>query len=385
MNEKMKLEKLLEIAESNGIGADEFRGKVQDIYRDHCRENKNWHISSLREFTGIEPQIPEDIVLETMTNCGWDDHYNWSHWTKLTGVLPTEDQIQRKYHTYINNIVANYRLQLSAEHIEELVALTGVVPILPEQLVQQAYETSVRKMCLNEVAMVESTTGITPKIADAVAQEAFRRILVNPLSWYKNGFKELQKISQATPSEETVQSAYSHHIGDTPRVFDQNRVKGFREVFELTNIAPNDDIMQDMYAMCLKARWFDDVQYFIEATQIQPSAEVVDEALSHHCNYRNINSIHKVEELTGVQLPEYVIQDAYIKFFEQRDWEWIEDLKEATGVKFALADENVQAEYLRLVHDKHYTGIDLLENVTEIEPSTEVYNAFIADIMQIGS
>ena len=117
----MLLEKLLQVAESEGIQEKQIRNKIQERYAAFVREGRLDNLRILQEATGIEP---------------------------------SEDVVQEGYAAFVR--------EGRLDDLKVLKEATGIEPSLSEDVVQERYAAFVRKGRLGNLQVLKEATGIEP-------------------------------------------------------------------------------------------------------------------------------------------------------------------------------------------------------------------------------
>ena len=415
----MRLENILEIAESMDISREEITRAIQQKYSVYLKEGRCDNFAILQEMSGVEPE--EEVVQEVYADCASKGSASGlKAWERVTGVPPklSEDVIQKGYlkllergddllsyaddleratkvkpsHAVVQeaykNCIKKCRLSDFKTLKEKFQKTTGISPELSEEFVQEQYANYTKKGWLDESKKLQEMTKIEPKLSEDTIQEGYANY-VRTSELYK--LKELQKRTGVEPklSEEVIQEGYKIYMSNS-------NVDLLKKLQELTSVQPQEKLVQEAYKKLFsKAKTNYDFRLFHlgsirklqEATGIRPKKKFVQEEYSYYTKKEDLEFVDYIQDITKIKPSEKIIQEAYLKYIKVGDYNAygrnprlyaVEKLQKITGIK--PLDDNVQKGYTKFIKEENLEFIKELQEITGIKPSKDVYRAFIESL-----
>ncbi len=290
----MDLEKLVQIADSQGISVDQLIRQTRESYARFIGKKDMVRLKSLRKSTGIDP---------------------------------SDDLVQEVYGAYLSKGWIGL--------LKSLYNATGIRPSLPEEDVQQWYATYLDKRQLDKLKSLHDVTDVRPSLP-----------------------------------EESVQQEYVDCLGE-------GRMDDLIILHAVTGIDPAKEVIQDIYAVLMRRRSFDNLKSLIEKTGIKVS--LPDEIIQNkYFGYYNclkstsvidsVDMMNQLHELTGVAPLEHTVQVAYAGFILKGDSELscISKLHSATDIN--VSEETVQEGYALYAREVRLGDIKRLRSATKVKP-----------------
>jgi hypothetical protein len=259
--ENAGLEMVLESADSQGIGREQFVWDVQKMYFVLLKKEDYGGFHRLRKMTGIQPVLPVEFVQERYKKSVEARGEDFDHLRTLTGVEPAQEvltAIRDKYHEILTK-EKYYQLN----QLVSLSRQTGVG--IPNNVVEQAYLSHIQLAreigthLLENLKEAREFTGVPlPKDSIEEVQEEYRAIMIGKKESYEvqerhgtitvkerpsigNALHSLTKWKEATgvPLPKDVERVFQEvYIGE----ISQGRLENFVNIWERVDVEPSEQV-----------------------------------------------------------------------------------------------------------------------------------------------
>jgi hypothetical protein len=422
----MALEDMMRhIAKGMGIDPDKIESRIQDKYMKLYQEGKSADFQALRELTGIQPQLPAEMLQERITRCIADDLYsavrdNLEYTTrdnavkimqqvyqgfldndnlkalalsiKATNIRPPEGPVQEKYVAYLKK----GRL----DKVRILHNITGV-PI-PEEDIQKKYLCCIKQMWMTALDKIKNATGIPPKLPpEIIRHEISKRLVKHQLP----DFYTLTEMFGTTtlfsqPEEAAIQEEYAHMVlhgrwDDLERLQKTTNVQpkldpdminqAYLAYFEIPNnigigklraltgaaFPIPQDRLDERYESYLKKGQVMLVRDFMEISGTRPSGEILQKKCDEYLMKGKLDRIPVLAEATGympVFAPD-VVQQAYTCMLDACHIQTMKKIQEFTQTPVSLTQETIQRGYEAIARQRKPQKMAELFKLTQINPA----------------
>ncbi len=251
----MSLQKLIAIAESQGISGSDIIARVHQRIAHEFQKGYYPNIVAICHLTGVSP-TDEAIQAHLADLVDTEMYFKFSDVKKLTGQSPPESMVQSAYALCLE--------EGNLERVRTLRQTTGIQP--SDGTVQQAYVRCLKKCLFEDIAEIQEVTGVKLNVPESTIQEMYAEFQKDEMLDHLCALYEFTNIKPTILDESVIQRSYQWMI-------EHDQVFGLQPLVDATGITPSvpAKLVQERLLRYACHGYIDRLGALAKATGVEPS------------------------------------------------------------------------------------------------------------------